>query len=638
MHTKSYSRLRTHTTLLLLLIGLALLVTLTFNYQQQTHQARRHLAPTSIQAARLIQRQLQEIGGALNILADAGRRYFSGTAALTELDTRISNLNGIISSVGNFALLDAEGFVIASNLDEIYMQNLAYREYFTRSRESAHPPSLILSPPFESRIGNRVFTLSRAILDDSGAFAGVIVASVDTSLLRSMIELRLEEGNSTLRFIISHGDGTPIFSVPENVVDMESNLNQPGSPLAEHLQSQRTHSALNGQIATGAPEALIDIRTVRPDQLSLSDPLLVLTLTEKQAAYADWKRLSLLLLLLFATIVGGTLLLLRHEKFHLEKESRIQQELTAQTRRLSSIIEGTHVGTWEWNIQTGDTIFNTRWADIIGYRLEELAPTTIQTLTQFIHPDDQQQAKERLLQHFNGETPYFECEMRMHHRDGYWVWVLNRGKVTTWTDSGEPEWMFGTHQEITERKEAEHRTNQLAFFDSLTELPNRRLLDQRLEAALAQARRHKRTLALLFLDLDGFKRINDTLGHNTGDQLLRKVAYRLRSCIRESDTVARNGGDEFVVMLPEISSPSAVNKVAEKILTRLARPVRLGEHEICTSTSIGIALFPHDGLEADTLINHADQAMYTAKRAGRNCYRLYTPEQSADLPKHSTPL
>lgn len=421
------------------------------------------------------------------------------------------------------------------------------------------------------------------------------------------------------------------------MVDLESNLNQPGSPLAEHLQSQRSHSSLSGQIAPGAPEALIDIRTVHPEQMPLSDSLLVLTLTEKQAAYSDWGRLSLLLLLLFAAIVVGALVLLRHEKFHLEKESRIQEELTTQSRRLSSIIEGTNVGTWEWNVQTGETIFNTRWADIIGYGLEELAPTTIETLTRFTHPDDQQQAKERLQRHFNGEMPYFECEMRMRHRNGYWVWVLNRGKVATWTRSGQPEWMFGTHQEITERKEAEHRTKQLAFFDSLTELPNRRLLDQRLETALAMARRHKRTLAVLFMDLDGFKQINDTLGHNAGDQLLRKVAYRLRNCVRESDTVARNGGDEFVILLPEINSADAVNKVADKILKRLSRPIRLGDDEVSTSTSIGVALFPHDGLDAETLIDNADQAMYSAKRAGRNCYRLYTDSQTANLPENSAP-
>lgn len=628
MPLKSYVRLRTSAIRLLIVIGLVLLATLTFSYQQQLQQARRHLEPVSTQAAKLIQRQLQEISSGLNILADAGRRYFSGKATLTELDTRIYNLNQIVSSVGNFALLDADGFVVSTNLDSIYMQNLAYREYFTGTRDALNPTSLVLSAPFTAMTGNRIFTLSRAIQDDSGAFAGVIVASVDTSLLRSMIELQLEEEEGTLQFIIAHGNGTPIFSVPENLIDDRNSLNQPGSPVAAHLLSNRQQSTLTGRISTSAPKALIDIRTVRPQLQSLSDSLLVLTLTEKQVAMRDWQRLALLLSLLFGVIVASVLLLLRHEKRHLLKEHQISRELSRQTRRLSAIIEGTNVGTWEWNVQTGKTIFNERWAEMIGCRLAELAPTTIGTLTEFIHPDDKTLAQERLQQHFRGETPYYECEMRMRHRDNHWVWVLNRGKVATWTPDGKPEWMFGTHQEITERKQAERRTTQLAFFDSLTELPNRRLLDQRLDAALPLAHRNKRILALLFLDLDGFKQINDTLGHNVGDLLLRKVAYRLRSCVRDSDTVARNGGDEFVIMLPEITSSTDACRVAEKVLRRLTRPASLDGHNITVSASIGIAIYPGDGLDRVTLMDHADQAMYIAKRAGRNCYRQYQPLQT----------
>jgi diguanylate cyclase (GGDEF)-like protein/PAS domain S-box-containing protein len=636
MPLKSYSRLRTGTTCLLILIGLALLAALGLSYQQQTRQARHHLEPTSIQATKLMQRQLQDIGGALDILADAGRRYFSGSAAITELDTRITNLHRIISSVGNFALLDAEGFVIATNIDSIYMQNLGYREYFTRTREISDPATLVVSPPFDALTGRRIFTLSRAIVDDSGAFAGVIVASVDTTVLHAMIELRLEgEEHGSLQFIIAHGDGTPIFSVPDNVVDLDSNLNRPGLPVAQHLASQQKQSALSGRIDTGSPEALIDIRTVQPAELKLSDPLLVLTLTEKQALFAPWRDLAIGLALLFAFVVAGSLLLLRHEKRHLHKANRIRQELATQTRRLSSIIEGTNVGTWEWNVQTGKTIFNERWADMIGYRLEELQPTTIDTWMHYAHPDDLQRSTERLEAHFAGEAPYYECEARMRHRDGYWIWVLDRGKVASWTDDGQPEWMFGTHQEITERKEAEQRASQLAYFDSLTELPNRRLLGERLESALAQARRHKRTLALMFLDLDNFKHVNDTLGHHMGDRLLNKVARRLRGCVRESDTVARTGGDEFIVLLPEISTPRDANQVAEKILERLREPFHLGEHEIHTSPSIGIAIFPHDGLDSATLMDNADQAMYSAKRAGRGCYRLFeAPEPSPLVPPY----
>lgn len=625
MYQKSYSRLRTGVISLLILIGLVLVAAALFSHQQQTRQIKRHLAPVSIQAARLIQYQMQEIGNAFDILADAGRRYFSGEAALTELDTRINNLRHIISSVGNFALTDADGFVIATNLPDLYMQNVAYRDYFARTRESRTPGALILSPPFQALTGRRIFTLSRPIFDNEGEFSGIIITSVDTSLLRAMIETTLDEKDSSLQFIVAHGNGSPIFSVPDSRVDLEENLIRPDSPLFRHQLSERRHNTLEGRIQADSATALIHIRTVNPDSLALSDPMLVVTLTEKHQAYRDWYLLLLVLALLFTIIAIGALLLLRHEKRHMLKERRARRELTRLTRRLGAIIEGTDVGTWEWNTQTGETIFNERWAEIIGYRLEELEPTTEATWRTHAHPDDLQRSDALLQAHFSGESAYYECEARMRHRDGHWVWVLSRGKVASWTADGHPEWMYGTHQEITERKEEQRRTTRMAYIDSLTELPNRRLLDERLESALALARRHRRTLALMFLDLDNFKQVNDRLGHHVGDRLLKEVARRLRACIRESDTVARNGGDEFVVLLPEISFPEDADQVARKILETLRQPITLEGEELLVPPSIGIAVYPHDALEASLLLKHADEAMYAAKRAGRNCYRMYQP-------------
>ncbi|WP_300452180.1 diguanylate cyclase [Accumulibacter sp.] len=179
-------------------------------------------------------------------------------------------------------------------------------------------------------------------------------------------------------------------------------------------------------------------------------------------------------------------------------------------------------------------------------------------------------------------------------------------------------------QDISERKVTEERVQHLAHHDQLTDLPNRVLLTDRLAQALAQARRDRGTLALMFLDLDKFKPVNDTLGHDIGDLLLKEVALRLQSCVpRESDTVSRLGGDEFVILLAQIDKAVDAVVVAHKVLAALDRPFNIGPHAISISASLGIAVYPQHGEDVNRLLKNADTAMYHAKKAGRNCYRFF---------------
>jgi diguanylate cyclase (GGDEF)-like protein/PAS domain S-box-containing protein len=191
-------------------------------------------------------------------------------------------------------------------------------------------------------------------------------------------------------------------------------------------------------------------------------------------------------------------------------------------------------------------------------------------------------------------------------------------------------------RDITRRLAAEEKIRQLAWHDSLTGLPNRALLMDRLSVATAGALRDKETLATLFIDLDQFKHINDSLGHATGDRLLQQVAQRLAGCVRASDTVARLGGDEFVVIMPNIRAPADASLLAEKILAALAPPHVIDGRELYISPSIGIAVCPEDGCDFESLIQHADAAMYRAKESGRNNYQFYTAALNARAVEHLT--
>ncbi|HEX8961645.1 MAG TPA: sensor domain-containing diguanylate cyclase [Rhodocyclaceae bacterium] len=177
---------------------------------------------------------------------------------------------------------------------------------------------------------------------------------------------------------------------------------------------------------------------------------------------------------------------------------------------------------------------------------------------------------------------------------------------------------------VVQLRHSEEQVRQFAYYDSLTELPNRRLLLDRLGQAVAQARRHHYSMAVMFLDLDRFKQVNDTLGHEAGDDLLKQVALRWTGCVRAGDTVCRSGGDEFIVVLPEISQPQDAALVAGKMVNALSEPVVVGEHRIQASTSIGIAVYPVDGSDdVQELMKKADRAMYAAKAQGRNRYCFY---------------
>ena len=229
-----------------------------------------------------------------------------------------------------------------------------------------------------------------------------------------------------------------------------------------------------------------------------------------------------------------------------------------------------------------------------------------------------------------GVSEEFDCEYRVPNAAGQWIWVHSRGKVTQRDEAGQALRMTGTSTNITKRKAAEERAEFLATRDALTGLPNRVLLHDRLEQGVVNATRHHTGFAFMFIDLDRFKTINDSLGHHVGDELLKGVATRLTGCVRASDTVARLGGDEFAVILENLrdTDVEGAQEVAEKMIASMAAPMLVEGQALTTSCSIGISLFPADGRDSATLMKNADVAMYYAKEKGRNNYQFFSQDMN----------
>ena len=332
---------------------------------------------------------------------------------------------------------------------------------------------------------------------------------------------------------------------------------------------------------------------------------------------------------------------------HIAERKQSEEALAHSEERWKFAVEGAGDGVWDWNIQTGDAVFSKRWKEMIGFADSEIENNASEWSSR-VHPEDLPKVMTSLHDHLDGKTLAASVEFRMLCKDASWLWVLGRGMVVSRDADGKPARLVGTNTDISERRAAAEKIEHLAFYDSLTDLPNRRLLGDRLERALTSSARHHRTGALMLLDMDNFKKLNDTMGHDIGDQFLVEVARRLRASIREGDTVARQGGDEFVVILEDLSeealAPMQAEMIAVKILKAVSEPYVLDlsatggagatRRYHCTS-SIGIALFQNSTLSVDELMRRADTAMYQAKAAGRNALRFFDPDMQAVVAAHA---
>ncbi len=320
--------------------------------------------------------------------------------------------------------------------------------------------------------------------------------------------------------------------------------------------------------------------------------------------------------------------LLRHQD-RLEREvGKRTAELAKTHDELALAAKISSLGYWEYNVLTSEFTFNDQYyslhsttaEEVGGYRLsyEDFA-------RRFIHPEDAHRISDHIQLELDSREADFvvETEVRTLSADGSIRWMRIRFKSLN-DEQGFKFKLTGVSQDITEKKRSEETIWKQANFDPLTALPNRRMFQDRLEHEIRKSNRDGSPLALMFIDLDKFKEVNDTLGHDKGDILLTEAAQRIARCVRESDTVARLGGDEFTVILSELDDPACIERIAQTIIDALVAPFKIVKDTAYVSASIGITLYPNDAANLEILMSNADQAMYASKSAGRNRYSYFT--------------
>lgn len=309
------------------------------------------------------------------------------------------------------------------------------------------------------------------------------------------------------------------------------------------------------------------------------------------------------------------------------EQKRAEQALLEAKERLALALEGSNLALWDANIRSGEVYLSEQWAAMLGHELQPTR-TSVEALLALVPVEDRANLQQSALQTIKGQIPEYNVEHRVMTRSGEWLWVHSRGKVVERDNSGRALRMTGTNADINERKRAESRIHYLATRDTLTDLPNRVLLAERLQQVIRAARWKNGTVGIMYLDLDNFNKINDSLGHSAGDALLREIAQRLQGCLRVEDSVARPGGDEFIVLVPDLAAQRDGPLVAEKLLQALSQPFQFDGHDLVVSGSVGIAIYPEDGEDAATLMRNADTALHHAKAAGRNTYQFFAPRMN----------
>lgn len=313
--------------------------------------------------------------------------------------------------------------------------------------------------------------------------------------------------------------------------------------------------------------------------------------------------------------------------------ARQNQALATSNARWKFALDGAGHGVWDWDLSSNRVTFSTQWKSMLGYDEQDIGDDCQEWVSR-VHPADVVHFQSQIDAVKKGEAQSLICEYRLLTKSGEWCWILSKGMIMTGRDHDGPRRMIGTNTDITARKQSERLIWQQANFDALTGLPNKHLLNQLLSERIHGDHHADKMVALMIVDLDNFKDVNDALGHVYGDMLLMEAASRIQAAVLPADIVAREGGDEFIIVTTTTSLAELENTAAN-VLRALSQSYELLSEVVFCAASIGIALYPQHTLSATVLMKYADQALYLAKSTARGQYAFYSRELEEEALKRS---
>jgi diguanylate cyclase (GGDEF)-like protein len=604
---------------LIAIIAIAAGASIFQSYERAIERAERELQNTSfVLAAKIdstfevierVQANVMERIDAARVSSSADfEQRFSGYDTHLMLKDKLLGL----SHVGTFTLVNAEGKLF--NFSRAYPApsiDVSDRSFFQELRSDASR-GLVISEPIRNRAtGTWVVQFARKITAAGGQFAGILMAAVELEQFENEFQ-RIVLGPHSSISLFREG-GVLLARFPR----IDSLIGRTFRAGTDKLGSRR-HGAVRVVGGMEGKDRVLGLQRLE------RYPFLISVGIDTEPALASWRREGVLIAafaFFSAALVAAISFLIVRQLWRRDAWSR--QRVLLEKQRLDTAINNMTQGLLLFDISERIVVCNRRYIEMY-----ELDPAVVKPGCGF----------RRLIEHrketgsFSGDVEAYRTELLRSLAQGRSTQlVIETPKKRTIQIVNQPLAQGGwvaTHEDITERKRAEERASELAHYDTLTSLPNRRLFREHLEQQLNWVNRGSQ-IAVLYLDLDHFKSVNDTLGHPVGDALLTEVSARLRSCIRDTDLVSRLGGDEFAVIQTGLANPSDASTLALRILQALQQPFDLGGQHIVTNTSIGIAIAPDDGTEPDGLLKNADLALYGAKANGRGTYQFFEPGMDA---------
>ena len=486
--------------------------------------------------------------------------------------------------------------------------NLSDREHISVHVQRGSGKFFIGKPVLSRTVNRWSIPMTRRISNADGGFGGVVVALVDPAYFTNFYQ-KTDLGEHGLVNLVGF-DGVSRARRVGKAANSDLEMSN-SDVLREHAKN-----GIGSFLGSGGTEGIaryVSYRTVQ-------DYALVVAVGTSQhdvlAAFTQGKRQDYWAVLLVSGVIALFAGLLMRA---LARQKRAIDALSASETRFRATFDQAAIGMARVEPEGRFLQVNQKLCDMLGYTRDELLAMTAFDI---VLPEERYAYAGERAQLISGEFASYSREMRYVRKDGALLWV-NRTVSLVRDAAGQPLYFIRVIEDITERKHLQQELHHLAHHDSLTRLHNRKMFYDRLEHALDQARRRNWTTGVMFIDLDGFKVVNDTLGHSVGDQLLQQVSARLAQCVRADDTLGRLGGDEFAVILSELARKQDGGLVARKIIDALAEPFQIGAHEVRITASIGIAICPPDSGDAGVLLSNADAAMYAAKKLGRNNYQFY---------------